>query len=102
MFLKNKLYNFSDIFIDNHSPIGDTLLKSKNIGISSSSTIVGMFILNSLWSEMYNHLKKRGNTLLQKFKFTKKQTAQFEIRKKFKKRNIFLNDSGANCPRIIK
>ena len=35
----------------------DTLFNQKNIGISSSSTIAGIFILNSLWTEMYKFLK---------------------------------------------
>lgn len=88
---ENKLYNFSDIFIDNHSPIGDTLLKSKNIGISSSSTIVGMFILNSLWSEMYNHLKKeRVIPFYKSSNLPKSKLHNSKLEKKFKKRNIFL------------
>ena len=54
----NILSNYSDIYINNHSPIGDTILKSNSIGVSSSSTIIGIFILNSLWSEMHKHLKR--------------------------------------------
>jgi uncharacterized phosphosugar-binding protein len=57
--LKSKLYYYSDVCIDNYSPIGDTLFKNHNFGISSSSSIVGIFILNSLWLEMSMLLKKQ-------------------------------------------
>ena len=54
-----KLYNYSDINIDNYSPIGDTLIDYNNFGITSSSTIAGIFILNSLWYQMSLKLKKQ-------------------------------------------
>ena len=56
---KLKLYNYSDIHIDNYSPVGDTLLNYKDVGITSSSTIAGIFILNSLWLCMSLNLKKQ-------------------------------------------
>jgi len=55
---KSKLYYYSDLYINNYSPIGDTLLNYNHIGITSSSTISGIFILNSLWLEMSIHLKE--------------------------------------------
>ena len=56
---KSKLYNYADIYLDNYSPIGDTLINYKNIGITSSSTIAGIFILNSIWFEMAIKLKNQ-------------------------------------------
>ena len=58
--LKLKLYYYCDIFIDNYSPVGDTLLKNNNFGITSSSTIAGVFILNALWMQMSQLLKKQN------------------------------------------
>ena len=58
--LKLKLYYYCDIFIDNYSPVGDTLLKNNNFGITSSSTIAGIFILNALWMQMSQLLKKQN------------------------------------------
>jgi len=55
---KSKLYYYSDLYINNYSPIGDTLINYNHIGITSSSTIAGVFILNSLWLEMSIKLKK--------------------------------------------
>ena len=55
---KSKLYYYSDLYINNYSPIGDTLINNNHIGITSSSTIAGIFILNSLWLEMSIKLKK--------------------------------------------
>ena len=57
---KSKLYFYNDIYIDNYSPIGDTLINYKNFGITSSSTIAGVFILNSLWLEMSSKLKNQN------------------------------------------
>ena len=57
---KSKLYCYNDIYIDNYSPIGDTLINYKNFGITSSSTIAGVFILNSLWLEMSSKLKSQN------------------------------------------
>ena len=55
---KSKLYYYSDLYIDNYSPIGDTLINYNHVGITSSSTIAGIFILNSLWLEMSLKLKQ--------------------------------------------
>ena len=57
---KSKLYFYNDIYIDNYSPIGDTLINYKNFGITSPSTITGVFILNSLWLEMSSKLKNQN------------------------------------------
>ena len=56
---KSKLYNHTDVYINNYSPVGDTLISYKNTGITSSSTITGIFILNSIWLEMALKLKKQ-------------------------------------------
>ncbi len=53
-----KLNNYSDLNIDNHTPKGDTLLQVKSTGISSASTIAGIFILNAIWAELSILLKK--------------------------------------------
>jgi len=87
----NKLSEYSDIYINNHSPIGDTILNTKKIGISSSSTIIGIYILNALWTEMYNYLK--NEKLLPFYKSSnlpKSNLHNKKIEKKFKKKNIFL------------
>ena len=57
---KSKLYFYNNIYIDNYSPLGDTLINYKNFGITSSSTIAGVFILNSLWLEMSSKLKNQN------------------------------------------
>ena len=57
---KSKLYFYNDIYIDNYSPIGDTLVNYKDFGVTSSSTIAGIFILNSLWLEMSSKLKNQN------------------------------------------
>ena len=57
---KSKLYFYNDIYIDNYSPIGDTLINYKDFGVTSSSTIAGIFILNSLWLEMSSKLKNQN------------------------------------------
>ena len=88
---KNKLSEYGHIHINNHSPIGDTILDTKYIGISSSSTIVGIYILNSLWVEMYNYLK--NEKLLPFYKSSnlpKSNLHNKKLENKFKKKNIFL------------
>ena len=57
---KSKLYSYNDIYIDNYSPIGDTLINYKDFGVTSSSTIAGVFILNSLWLEMSLKLRNQN------------------------------------------
>jgi uncharacterized phosphosugar-binding protein len=53
-----KLHDIADIFIDNKSPIGDSLIKvANNINIGTSSTITGSFILNAIFLELANLLK---------------------------------------------
>jgi len=88
---KNKLNYYSDIYINNHGPVGDTLLKSNEIGVTSSSTIIGVFILNSLWSEMYKLLK--SEKLLPFYKSSNLpygNSHNKKLEKKFKSKNIFL------------
>ena len=82
---------YSDIYINNHSPIGDTILEEKNTAVSSSSTIIGIFILNSLWTEMYNYLKQEK--LLPFYKSSNLPNSSLhniKLEKKFKDKNIFL------------
>ena len=55
---KNKIYNIADISIDNHGPIGDSLVKiSKNIKVASPSIITGSYILNSILLNLGKLLK---------------------------------------------
>ena len=88
---ERRLNYYSDIFINNYSPIGDTLLNKNNLGITSSSTMAGIFILNSLWSEMYNYLKQEK--LLPFYKSSNLPNSSLhniKLEKKFKDKNIFL------------
>ena len=56
---KNKIFNIADISIDNHGPIGDTLVAiSKNIKVASPSIITGSYILNSIILNLAKLLKK--------------------------------------------
>jgi len=82
---------YSDLYINNHSPIGDTILEEKNIGVSSSSTIIGIFILNALWAEMYKYLK--DEKLLPFYKSSNLRRSDLHNKKlenKFKSKNNFL------------
>ena len=55
---KNKIYNIADISIDNHGPIGDSLVKiSKYIKVASPSIITGSYILNSILLNLGKLLK---------------------------------------------
>lgn len=86
-----RLNYYSDIFINNYSPIGDTLLKKNNIGITSSSTMAGIFILNSLWAEMHKFLKNEKFIPFYKSSNLPGSTSHNKkLENKFKKRNIFL------------
>ena len=85
------LSHYCDIYINNYSPIGDTIFEEKNIGISSPSTITGIFILNSLWVEMYKFLK--NEKLLPFYKSSNLPRSNLhnkKIKNKFKNKNIFL------------
>ena len=85
------LSNFCDIYINNYSPIGDTIFEEKNIGISSSSTITGIFILNSLWAEMYKFLKsERPLPFYKSSNLPRSYLHNKKIENKFKNKNIFL------------
>lgn len=88
---ERRLNYYSDIFINNYSPVGDTLLNKNNIGITSSSTIAGIFILNSLWAEMYKFLKNEKFIPFYKSSNLPGSTSHNKkLENKFKKRNIFL------------
>ena len=85
------LSHYCDVYINNYSPVGDTLFNQKNIGISSSSTIAGIFILNSLWTEMYKFLK--NEKLIPFYKSSnlpKSNLHNKKVENKFKEKNIFL------------
>ncbi len=84
--LKKKLYEITDISIDNKIPPGDAIVKVKDNMVGPVSTITGSFILNSILIEVANLLKnekifpfyisvnmpnaKKNNNLLEK-KFRK-------------------------------
>jgi len=53
-----KLYEIADVTIDNHIPAGDAIIKipGSNISCGPASTIIGAFILNSLFAEVIQKL----------------------------------------------
>ena len=56
---EKKIYKIADISIDNHGPIGDSLIEiSKNIKVASPSIITGSYILNSILLNLGELLKK--------------------------------------------
>tara|TARA_B100001287_G_C22501452_1_gene443855 strand:+ start:72 stop:800 length:729 start_codon:yes stop_codon:yes gene_type:complete len=85
--LKKRLYEITDISIDNKIPPGDAIVKVKNNMVGPVSTITGTLILNSILIEVANLLKneklfpfyisvnmpnaKKNNDILEK-KFRKK------------------------------
>ena len=92
-FSANKnLHDIADIFIDNKSPIGDSLIKvANNINIGTPSTITGSFILNAIFIELANLLKNEKPFpfyLSSNLKGANVHNKKLE--KKFSKRNKFL------------
>ncbi len=85
--LNKRLYQITDISIDNKIPPGDAIINIKNNMVGPASTITGSFILNSILIEVANFLKnekifpfyisvnmpnaKKNNDILEK-KFRKK------------------------------
>ena len=60
--MNKKLYELSDIFIDNHIPAGDALVPiNKDLKVAPGSTISGTFILNSILVELAGKLSKEKN-----------------------------------------
>ena len=58
--LNKRLYEISDIFIDNHVPAGDALVKiNKNLKVAPGSTITGSFIINSILVELAGSLSNK-------------------------------------------
>ena len=55
--LNKRLFEITDMFIDNKIPIGDSLSKINNITIGPASTIVGSFILNTILVELAGKIK---------------------------------------------
>ena len=56
---KKKLFEISDIFIDNNIPAGDALVNiNKNLKVAPASTITGAFIINSILVELAGKLSK--------------------------------------------
>ena len=89
---KNKIYNIADISIDNHGPIGDTLVAiSKNVKVASPSIITGSYILNSILLNLAKLLKKEKPFpfyISSNQKGANKHNALLE--KKYSSRNKFL------------
>jgi uncharacterized phosphosugar-binding protein len=57
--INKKLYELSDIFIDNHIPAGDALVSiNKDLKVAPGSTISGTFILNSILVELAGKISK--------------------------------------------
>mgnify|MGYP006143261989 CR=1 FL=1 len=57
--MNKKLYELSDIFIDNHIPAGDALVPiNKDLKVAPGSTISGTFILNSILVELAGKISK--------------------------------------------
>jgi|TARA_B100001059_G_scaffold110944_1_gene111126 uncharacterized phosphosugar-binding protein len=60
--LQKRLYEISDIFIDNHIPAGDALVKiNKTLKVAAGSTITGAFIINSILVELAGMLSKENS-----------------------------------------
>ena len=55
--LNKRLFEITDIFIDNKIPPGDAIINIKNNMVAPASTVTGSFILNSILIEVANHLK---------------------------------------------
>ena len=55
--LKKRLFEITDMFIDNKIPIGDSLSKINNITVGPASTIIGSFILNTILVELAGKVK---------------------------------------------
>ena len=55
--LKKRLYEITDISIDNKIPAGDAVINVKNNMVGPASTITGSFILNSILIEVANLLR---------------------------------------------
>ena len=55
--LNKRLFEITDIFIDNKIPPGDAIINIKDNMVGPASTITGSFILNSILIEVANILK---------------------------------------------
>ena len=55
--LNKRLFEITDMFIDNKIPIGDSLSKINNITVGPASTIIGSFILNTILVELAGKVK---------------------------------------------
>ena len=55
--LNKRLFEITDIFIDNKIPPGDAIINIKNNMVAPASTVTGSFILNSILIEVANRLK---------------------------------------------
>ncbi len=60
--LGKRLYEIADLTIDNHVPYGDVCLKVNNAACGPLSTICGVFIINSVISEIVALFEKDGIT----------------------------------------
>jgi uncharacterized phosphosugar-binding protein len=60
--LQKRLFEISDLYIDNHIPAGDALVKiNKKLKVAPGSTITGAFIINSILVELAGMLSKEKN-----------------------------------------
>ena len=57
-----KLYEVADLAIDNHVPYGDAVLEIGGVKVAPLSSISGIFILNSLVSEVASLFVEAGET----------------------------------------
>ena len=57
--LNKRLFEITDLFIDNKIPRGDSIIKINDITVGPASTIAGSFILNSILVELAGSLKNR-------------------------------------------
>lgn len=57
-----RLFEVSDIVLDNHGPIGDACvsLSSTDQKIGPSSTVIGVLMINTIWCETVKILEKHG------------------------------------------
>ena len=55
--MNKRLYEITNISIDNKIPPGDAIVNIKNYMVGPASTITGSFILNSILIEVANSLK---------------------------------------------
>ena len=58
--LNKKLYEFGDVVIDNHTPIGDGLIETKYGRIGAASSIIGNYLAQRLVIEVVKLYEEKG------------------------------------------